>query len=306
MNILDGSEEETKRRRFIIGAGEIAASSELFGPAKYDLPRDGEDGAIASAFEHFMRVHAPWLKSMYVPVDNETMYMSMGNMMGGYPGFGLFMLTLLGQTSDEQKSWWMENAYSMKMTGAYAQTELGHGSNVRGLRTTATYDAETEEWVLETPTLSAMKWWPSNLVMSTHCVLYAQMIIDGTEHGVHVFMLQMRDENLALLPGVELGDIGTKVGDNNVDIGYLRLKGVRIPRRHLMEKRQVILPTAPAVSNEGRSSPLLPLAPLFLGPGFRLGARWNRLVEAVKTRKKRQKTGEKWARYSLECVKEGS
>ena len=117
VDILDGSEEETKRRRFIIGAGEIAASSELFGPAKYDLPRDGEDGAIASAFEHFMRVHGPWLEQMYVPVDNETMYMSMGNMMGGYPGFGLFMLTLLGQTSDEQKSWWMENAYSMKMTG---------------------------------------------------------------------------------------------------------------------------------------------------------------------------------------------
>ena len=34
-----------------------------------------------------------------------------------------------------------------------------------------------------------------------------------------------------------------------------------------------------------------------LGPGFRLGARWNRLGEAVKTRKKREKTGGKWARY---------
>ena len=82
-NILDGGEEETKKRRWIIGAGDIAASSELFGAAKYDLPRDGPDGAIASSFEHFMRVHGPWLEQMYVPTGNETMYMSMGNMMGG-------------------------------------------------------------------------------------------------------------------------------------------------------------------------------------------------------------------------------
>ena len=45
---------------------------------------------------------------------------------------------------------------------------------------------------------------------------------------------------------------------------------------------------------------------LFLGPGFRLGARWNRLGEPVKTRKKREKTGKKWPRYSLRSVKEGS
>ena len=45
---------------------------------------------------------------------------------------------------------------------------------------------------------------------------------------------------------------------------------------------------------------------LFLGPGFRLAARWNRLVETVKTRKKREKTGKKWARYGLKGVKEGS
>jgi len=43
---------------------------------------------------------------------------------------------------------------------------------------------------------------------------------------------------------------------------------------------------------------------LFLGPGFRLGARWNRLVETVKTRKKRGKMGQKWARYGLKGVKE--
>ena len=43
---------------------------------------------------------------------------------------------------------------------------------------------------------------------------------------------------------------------------------------------------------------------LFLGPGFRFGARWNRLGETVKTRKKREKTGNKWARYGLKGVKE--
>ena len=70
------------------------------------------------------------------------------------------------------------------------------------------------------------------------------------------------------------------------------------------EDIQVILPTAPGVSNEGPRSRVLGLAPPFLGPGFRLGARWNRLVETVKTRKKREKTGKKWARYGLKRVKE--
>ena len=51
---------------------------------------------------------------------------------------------------------------------------------------------------------------------------------------------------------------------------------------------------------------MVPLPP-FLGPGFRLGARWNRLGQAVKTRKKREKTGQKWARYGLRSVnKEGT
>ena len=95
-NILDGGPDETKRRRFIIRSGRNSPTT-LHGASKYDLPREGENGGIASAFTHFMRIHGPWLEEMYVPVENETMYMSMGSMMGGYPGFGLFMLTLLGQ-----------------------------------------------------------------------------------------------------------------------------------------------------------------------------------------------------------------
>ena len=95
------------------------------------------------------------------------------------------------------------------------------------------------------------------------------------------------------------------------DVLYPRLEGRQYAPKKITENveaeiMQVILPTAPGVSNEGRSSPLLALAPLFLGPEFQLGARWNRLVEAVKTRKKREKTGKRWARYSLKRVKVGS
>ena len=48
----------------------------------------------------------------------------------------------------------------------------------------------------------------------------------------------------------------------------------------------------PGVSNEGGRSPSWSSYRLFLGPAFRLVACWNRLGEAVKTSKKREKMGE--------------
>ena len=128
--------------------------------------------------------------------------------------------------------------------GCYAQTELGHGSNVRGLQTTATFvpgpaghDGDGE-WVLDTPTLQSAKWWSTGMFSATHACVYAQMILRGKVRGVHVFFVQLRGEDLLPLPGVEIGECGPKLGDNDTPIGYLRLRGVRIPRRHLLEKRQ--------------------------------------------------------------------
>ena len=61
------------------------------------------------------------------------------------------------------------------MIGAYAQTELGHGSNVRGIETIAVYDKNTEEFVVHSPTLSSSKWWPGALGTSaTHAAVMAR------------------------------------------------------------------------------------------------------------------------------------
>jgi Acyl-coenzyme A oxidase N-terminal len=75
------------------------------------------------------------------------------------------------QTSPEQRERWLPLAKSFKILGAYVQTELGHGSNVRALETTATYDVDTKEWVLHSPTLTSTKWWPGGLgKTATHAV----------------------------------------------------------------------------------------------------------------------------------------
>lgn len=72
--------------------------------------------------------------------------------------------------------------------------------------------------MLNTPNLTSMKWWPGGLgLLCTHVVLMAQLIIDGKPHGLHPFILQLRDQNHKHLPGVETGDIGTKFAWNQVD-----------------------------------------------------------------------------------------
>lgn len=52
------------------------------------------------------------------------------------------------QTSKEQREKWLPLATSFQILCAYVQTELGHGSNVRALETTATFDPVSQLRVL--------------------------------------------------------------------------------------------------------------------------------------------------------------
>jgi len=79
------------------------------------------------------------------------------------------------------------------------------------------------------------------------------------------------------------------------------------PDEHSVAVAQHLLQVIPPIGAEGLNRrPPVGACRLFLGPGFRLAARWNRLGETVKTRKKREKMGGKWARSGLKRVKEGS
>lgn len=153
--------------------------------------------------------------------------------------WGMFIPALKGQASDEQQQEWLPFAYKMKIIGCYAQTELGHGSNVQGLETTATFDPTSDEFVLNSPTLTSTKWWPGGLgKVSTHAIVYARLITDGRDYGVHAFLVQIRSlENHQPLAGVTVADIGVKFGNggyNTMDNGLLRLDHVRIPRKQML------------------------------------------------------------------------
>ena len=100
------------------------------------------------------------------------------------------------------------------------------GSNIRGLETTATYDEKTQEFVVNTPTLTATKFWPggsefcmltSQLVfdeydctcavghMTTHAVVMARLVTKGVDRGIHPFIVQLRSlKDHTPLPGTVL------------------------------------------------------------------------------------------------------
>ncbi|KAJ4831601.1 Peroxisomal acyl-coenzyme A oxidase 1 [Turnera subulata] len=153
--------------------------------------------------------------------------------------WGMFIPAIKGQGTDEQQQKWLPLAYKMQIIGCYAQTELGHGSNVQGLETTATFDPQTDEFVIHSPTLTSSKWWPGGLgKVSTHAVVYARLIVNGKDHGVNGFIVQLRslDDHMPL-PGITVGDIGMKFGSgayNTMDNGVLRFDNVRIPRDQML------------------------------------------------------------------------
>lgn len=73
-------------------------------------------------------------------------------------------------------------------------------------------------------------------IICTHALVFAKMIIKGNSYGVHAFIVEIRDSNMKPLPGVEVGDIGPKIGFHSKDNGYLILKNVAIPRRNMLRK----------------------------------------------------------------------
>jgi acyl-CoA oxidase len=126
----------------------------------------------------------------------------------------------------------------LSLPGCFAMTETGRGSDVQSLRTTATYDAQALQFVVHTPDRSAYKDYIGGAASDARmaCV-FAQLITpDGVGHGVHCFLVPLRDDDGNLMPGVHAEDDGPKIGLNGVDNGRLAFDSVRVPRTALLNR----------------------------------------------------------------------
>ncbi|KAL5365154.1 hypothetical protein BJX96DRAFT_181436 [Aspergillus floccosus] len=175
--------------------------------------------------------------------------------------FLMFRKTIELQATDAQKDYWLPLIDQMRINGAYVQTELGHGTFVRGIETTATFDEASGEFIIDSPTLTATKYWPGGLGIScTHVVVAARLLTKGQDHGMHWFVVQIRSlEDYAPVEGMELGDVGMKMAYNGTCNGYARFNCVRVPRDNLLAANAEVLPDGTYIcrSNPAELSKLL-------------------------------------------------
>uniref|UniRef100_A0A8C5AR38 Acyl-coenzyme A oxidase n=1 Tax=Gadus morhua TaxID=8049 RepID=A0A8C5AR38_GADMO len=232
-NILDGGAERTNRRREI---------RELVGSCK---------GLLTNILQRgHSRLPTMILKLREYGISDPVeinWYKSYVHRFRGNPleiHLAMFLPTLLNQATPEQMDRFFTPSWDLEIIGTYAQTEMGHGTHLRGLETTATFDPATQEFVMHSPTVTSIKWWPGGLgKTSNHAIVLAQLYTQGKCHGLNAFIVPLRSMGTHMpLPGIVIGDIGPKFGFDAVDNGYLKLEHVRIPRENMLMKYAQVKP----------------------------------------------------------------
>ncbi|WP_029151321.1 acyl-CoA dehydrogenase [Microbacterium indicum] len=157
--------------------------------------------------------------------------------------WGLFTSAIFQLGTKKHHDRWLRDCMAMKLPGAFAMTETGHGSDVQSIATTATYDPATEEFVIRTPFRGAYKDYLGNAAKHGRAAtVFAHLITGGVDYGVHCFFVPIRDEDGENLPGITSEDDGPKGGLNGIDNGRLAFDDVRIPRENLLNRYGDVAP----------------------------------------------------------------
>ena len=151
--------------------------------------------------------------------------------------WGLFGGAIENLGTQRHHEAYVKKLIDLDVLGCFAMTETGHGSDVQALETTATYDPATGEFVIDSPTPSSRKDYIGGAANTARvAAVFAQLITGGEGHGVHCFVVPIRDDDGNDRPGVTTSDCQYKGGLPGVDNGRIQFDQVRIPRDNLLNK----------------------------------------------------------------------
>ena len=161
--------------------------------------------------------------------------------------WGLFGGAVENLGTERHHEPYVKKIINLELLGCFAMTETGHGSDVQALETTATYDAETEEFVVHSETPTARKDYIGGAAeTATIAAVFAQLITtengEPVNHGVHCVLVPIRDADGNDLPGVTTSDCHYKGGLPGVDNGRIMFDHVRVPRVNLLNKYGEVAP----------------------------------------------------------------
>ncbi|MDO5619124.1 acyl-CoA dehydrogenase family protein [Kocuria sp.] len=215
---VPGRTKEEQRERTFEALKALAGSDAVMAGLPTSQGGGGEPGAYVASFEEFVLADA----SLQIKAGVQ---------------WGLFGSAVLNLGTEHHHNKWLADIWSLKIPGSFAMTEIGHGSDVASIATTATYHPETQEFEIHTPFRAAWKDYLGNAaVHGRAAVVFAQLITGGVNHGVHALYVPIRDDNGDFLPGVAGEDDGYKGGLNGVDNGRLCFTNVRVPRENLLDR----------------------------------------------------------------------
>jgi acyl-CoA oxidase len=150
--------------------------------------------------------------------------------------FSLYIDTIT-QYGTEKHRVHIDRAYKMQEIGCFGMTELGHGSNVSSVETLATYNKSTHTFTINSPTRTSSKWWIGAAgKTASMSVVFAQLLVEGVNCGVHAFLIPIRNTDHSAIPEVIIGDCGPKLSLNGVDNGFIIFKNYSVPYDALLDK----------------------------------------------------------------------
>ena len=151
--------------------------------------------------------------------------------------FGLWGMSvfMLGTKKHHEK--YLSAIGSLELPGCFAMTETNHGSNVRGIETTATYNHKEKTFTIHTPHINARKEYIGNAALhGKMATVFAKLMINDKDYGVSTFIVPLRDDEGKTLPGISIADCGRKMGLNGVDNGLIGFDKVIIPKENMLDR----------------------------------------------------------------------